>query len=74
MATTMELVTKADLLKFAGWIYEGVAENFVAKDGAKVLSTNDFTDALKEKLDGIVEATISEEEFKAAFKKAGDGE
>lgn len=70
----MQVMTKADILKILGWVYEEINANFVKKDGAKVLSTNDFTDALKEKLDGIVEATISEEEFKAAFQKAGDGE
>lgn len=28
-------------------------DNKVNKDGSKILSTNDFTDALKDKLDGI---------------------
>ena len=32
-----------------------VANGYVAKDGSKVLSTNDFTTAYKNKLDGIAE-------------------
>ena len=44
---------------------------FVAKDGAKVLSTNDFTDALKAKLDGIIDEEISVDDIKNLFKSGG---
>ena len=71
---TMSLVTKTELLNSLAWAYDELAKAFVKKDGAKVLSTNDFTDALKEILDGITEATITEEEVKAIFNKAGEGE
>jgi len=47
------------------------AAQFVAKDGAKVLSTNDFTDALKAKLDGIIDEEISVDDIKNLFKSGG---
>lgn len=48
------------------------AAQFVAKDGAKVLSTNDFTDALKAKLDGIVDEEITEADIKGLFNSGGN--
>lgn len=43
------------------------AERFVAKDGAKVLSTNDFTDALKAKLEEITDEEITREDIQNLF-------
>ena len=40
---------------------------YVKRDGAKVLSTNDFTDALKEKLDAITEEHIDPADIRALF-------
>lgn len=58
--------------------------NFVEKDGEKVLSTNDFTDAYKTQLDGLSTALagkvdkvtgkqLSTEDFTTAYKTQLDG-
>lgn len=71
----MTVLTKENLIDalavFKELIYEDIAANYVAKDGAKVLSTNDFTDALKAKLDGIVEEEISRSDIENLFAKGG---
>lgn len=69
-------ITKTELIQvlgiFKGMLDTSYSEQFVAKDGAKVLSTNDFTDALKTKLEGITEETISEQEIQALFESGGN--
>ena len=71
----MTTVTKDSLIEALGVFKELMdAQNeavFVKKDGAKVLSTNDFTDALKAKLEGITDEEISREDIAALF--AGNG-
>lgn len=71
---TVQFLTKADFIFGLGVMYDEMSKAFVQKDGAKVLSTNDFTDALKEKLEGISEANITADEIKALFNKGGGGE
>ena len=70
----MELVTKEMLIRALAINYEELNKIFVQKDGSKVLSSNDFTNAFKAKLEGMHEATISEEEIKSVFNKSGGGE
>lgn len=64
-------VNKAELINAFGVFKELMdAENeklYVKQDGAKGLSTNDFTDELKEKLDGIVNETIGADDFTGMF-------
>lgn len=68
-------ITKAAMVELLQTIHEELDKYYVKKDGDKVLSDNNFTDALKEKLDGIVEETITAEEVREIFnRKAGDGE
>lgn len=67
-------ITKAELIQAMGIFKDELDKVYVAKDGDKVLSTNDFTDALKEKLDGIIDETVSAEEIQNLFNKAGGGE
>ena len=71
----MTVLTKDNLIDalavFKELICEDIAANYVEKDGAKVLSTNDFTDALKAKLDGIVEEEISRSDIENLFAKGG---
>ena len=66
------MVTQADLIQafgvFKELMDEANAERFVQKDGAKVLSTNDFTDALKAKLDAITEEKIDAADIRALFE------
>lgn len=71
---TVQFLTKADFIFGLGVMYDEMCKAFVQKDGAKVLSTNDFTDALKEKLEGISEANITADEIKELFNKGGGGE
>ena len=74
MAETVQFLTKADFIFGLSVMYDEMCKAFVQKDGAKVLSTNDFTTELKEKLEGITEANITEDEIKALFNKGSDGE
>lgn len=68
-------ITKAELIQAMGIFKDELDKVYVAKDGDKVLSTNDFTDALKEKLDGIIDETVTADDIKDLFnKKAGGGE
>ena len=66
------MVTQSDLIQCLGVFKELMdaanAERFVEKDGAKVLSTNDFTDALKAKLDSITEEKIDAADIRALFE------
>lgn len=68
-------VTKAELIEALGIFKEmqdaDNAARFVAKEDGKGLSTNDFTTALKEKLDGITDEEVSREEIQAMFNKGG---
>lgn len=69
-------VTKAELIQTLGVFKELLDEDnaakFVAKEDGKGLSTNDFTNALKEKLDEITDEEISREEINALFNKGGE--
>lgn len=66
------MVSQSDLIQAFGVFKELMdaanAERFVEKDGAKVLSTNDFTDALKAKLDSITEEKIDAADIRALFE------
>ncbi len=66
------MVTQSDLIQCLGVFKELMDEaneaRFVQKDGAKVLSTNDFTDALKAKLDSITEEKIDAADIRALFE------
>lgn len=66
------MVTQEDILAALGVFRELMLEEnkklFVQKDGAKVLSTNDFTDALKAKLDSITEEKIDAADIRALFE------
>lgn len=66
------MVTQADIVSAFGVFREMMnAENeklYVKKDGAKVLSTNDFTDEFKAKLDSITEEKIDASEIRALFE------
>ena len=66
------MINQAELIQAFGVFKELMdAENekvFVKKDGAKVLSTNDFTDALKEKLTAITEERIDPADIRALFE------
>ena len=68
-------VTKAELIEALGIFKEmqdaDNAARFVAKEDGKGLSTNDFTNALKEKLDGITDEEVSREEIQNLFNKGG---
>lgn len=68
-------VTKAELIQslaiFKEMVDEDNAKKFVAKEDGKGLSANDFTDALKEKLDGITDEEVSREEIQNLFNKGG---
>lgn len=70
-------VTKAELVKALGVFKEladaDYANRFVAKDGAKVLSTNDFTDALKEKLDSLVDEEVTRADIESIFTGGASG-
>lgn len=70
-------VTKAELMKALGVLKEladaDYANRFVAKDGAKVLSTNDFTDALKEKLDSFVDEEVTRADIESIFTGGASG-
>lgn len=70
-------VTKAELVNalsiFKEMIDADIENRFVQKDGAKVLSTNDFTDELKEKLDGIIDEDISREDIANLFDGGASG-
>lgn len=57
-ATTNEKILNALSLYNTG-LQTKLNAKFVAKDGDKVLSTNDFTDAYKAKLDGLAGGGIS---------------
>ena len=65
-------VRKAEILIALGVFHELIIKEiedvFVKKDGAKVLSTEDFTTALKEKLDALEYETISREDVENIFK------
>lgn len=52
MATTNEKILNALSLYNTG-LQKKLNEKFVPKDGAKVLSTNDFTNEYKAKLEGL---------------------
>ena len=66
------MITTTELIQAFGVFKELMdAENekvYVKKDGAKVLSTNDFTDAMKEKLDSITEERIDPADIRALFE------
>lgn len=68
-------VTKAELIQTLGVFKELLDEDnaakFVAKEDGKGLSTNDFTNALKEKLDEITDEEVSREEIQNLFNKGG---
>ena len=68
-------VTKAELIQtlavFKELLDEDNAEKFVAQEDGKGLSTNDFTNALKEKLDEITDEEVSREEIQNLFNKGG---
>lgn len=68
-------ITKTELVQAMGVFKEEMDKYYVLKEDGKGLSTNDFTDALKEKLDGIIDETVTADDIKDLFnKKAGDGE
>ena len=60
-------ITKSELLETLGVFRElhnaEISAAYVAKDGAKVLSTNDFTDALKTKLENLNDEEITREDL-----------
>ncbi len=66
------MITTTELIQAFGVFKELMdAENekvYVKKDGAKVLSTNDFTDALKEKIESITDEHIDPAEIRALFE------
>ncbi len=64
----MKVVSQEDVLAAFGAFKEMIDEIYVKKDGAKVLSTNDFTDALKEKLDAITEEHIDPADIRKLFE------
>lgn len=68
-------VTKAELIQTLGVFKELLDEDnaakFVEKEDGKGLSTNDFTNALKEKLDEITDEEVSREEIQNLFNKGG---
>lgn len=66
IASTEDIVTAFGV--FRELMLEENEKLFVKKDGAKVLSTNDFTDALKEKLDAITEEHIDPADIRALFE------
>lgn len=69
-------VTKAELIQtlavFKELLDEDNAAKFVAQEDGKGLSTNDFTNALKEKLDEITDEEVSREDIQNLFNKGGD--
>ena len=70
-------MTKASVVKAFVNFFEEIDKLYVRKDGAKGLSTNDFTDALKEKLEGITDEEITTADIQNIFSQAaggGDGE
>lgn len=70
-------ITKSELLDALGVFKElhdaEISANFVAKDGAKVLSTNDFTDALKAKLDGLTDEDVTRADIQTIFSGGASG-
>lgn len=68
-------VTKAELIQtlavFKELLDEDNALKYVAQEDGKGLSTNDFTNALKEKLDEITDEEVSREEIQNLFTKGG---
>lgn len=70
-------VTKTELVKALGVFKEladaDYANRFVTKDGAKVLSTNDFTDALKEKLDSLTDEEVTRADIEQLFTGGASG-
>ena len=80
-ATTNEKILNALNIYNTG-LQTKIANGYVQKDGAKVLSTNDFTDALKTKLEDIATDTyvqkvsgksLSTNDFTNDYKSAIDG-
>ena len=73
-------ITKTELIEALGAFKElsdtAYDAKYVAKDGAKVLSTNDFTDALKAKLEGLNDEDVTRADIEAIFSggasNAGD--
>ena len=69
-------LTKGELITALGVFKEMCDERYVEQDGAKVLSTNDFTNELKAKLEGITDETITRADIENIFtggaSSAGD--
>lgn len=49
----MKIINLQQLNKAVTWVRQWVSDTFVSKDGSKVLSTNDYTNEAKTKVDAI---------------------
>lgn len=66
------IVAGTNVVRTAGGTWDALGgtvdmSGYVEKDGNKVLSTNDFTDAYKTKLDGLTDETITQADIDGIF-------